>query len=104
MLLYKKLLGSIVVLVLVFSACPAPAQEAIWEDHSRAGQEALTKGDYTSAEQHFMAAIRAAKMLNPEDPRIGVSLNDLAQVYRARGKYKDAEAIHEEAVQILTLR
>ncbi len=65
MLLYKNLLGSIVILVLVFSACPGSAQETTWEEYTRAGREAHAKGDYILAEQHFMAAIRAAKMLNP---------------------------------------
>ena len=104
MLLYKNLLGPIVILVLVFSACLASAQEATWEEHSQAGREALDNGDINSAKRHILAAIEAVKVLDPEDPRLGASLNDLAQVHFALGNYEDAESLLEESLGILTKR
>jgi hypothetical protein len=83
MLLFKNFIRPLVLFVLVISAWPAHAQEASWEEHSQAGREALDNGDIASAERHILAAIEATKVLGPEDPRLGVSLNDLAQVHFA---------------------
>ena len=104
MLLFKNFIRPLVLFVLVFSACPAYAQEASWEEHSQAGKEALVNGDIASAKRHILAAIKAAKALGPEDPRLGVSLNDLAQVHFDLGNYKDAEILLEESLGILSKR
>ncbi len=104
MLSFKNFIGSLVLFILAFSTCPAHAQEASWEEHSQAGREALDNGAIASAKRHILAAIEAAKVLGPEDPRLGVSLNDLAQVHFALGNYEDAESLLEESLGILTKR
>ena len=101
---YKSLLNCLVLLVVVFWAFPAHAQEALWEQHSQAGEEAFSNGEIASARQHILAAIEAAKVLGPENPRLGVSLSDLGLVSRALADYEGAEMLFEESLSILAKR
>ncbi len=41
------------------------------------------------------------KALGPEHPDVGTSLNNLAELYRAQGKYPDAEPLHKRALAIV---
>ena len=100
----KCFLNCLFLIVLILWTCTAHAQIALWEEHSQAGKQALDTGDFASARKHILAAIEAAKVVGPEDPRLGVSLNDLAQVAQALGDYKEAEKLLEESLSILTRR
>jgi hypothetical protein len=67
----KNLCHWIGLFTMLFWAFAAHGQEVSWEEHSRAGKEALAEGNYSLAKQHTLAAIAAAKLLSPEDPRVG---------------------------------
>ncbi|OFW11587.1 MAG: hypothetical protein A3H27_13200 [Acidobacteria bacterium RIFCSPLOWO2_02_FULL_59_13] len=41
------------------------------------------------------------KALGPEHPNVGQSLNNLAGLYAAQGKYADAEPLYKRALAIL---
>ena len=47
-----------------------------------------------------MAALKVAERFGDGDPRLPVSLNNLAELYRAQGKYADAEPLHKRALSI----
>ena len=88
---HMSFFNRLVLLVMVLWACPTHAQQAMWEERTQAGKEAQHRGNYALARQHFLAAIEAAKIIGSEDPRLGVSLNDMAQVHKDLGDYNNAE-------------
>ena len=94
----KWLLAGLVCLALW--TVDASAQGGEWESYRDAGIEAFLQGDYAEAEKQFATAIKVAEGFGPEDPRLAESLNGLAEVYRAQGKYEDAERLHRRALAI----
>ena len=78
----------------------AYAQDLTWEAHISAGAEALQRGDYAQAEKELEAAVGLTKWFSPEDPRLATSLNDLAQLYEAQGRYAEAEPLYGRALAI----
>ncbi len=38
--------------------------------------------------------------MGPEHPNVATSLNNLAEFYRAQGRYADAEPLHKRALSI----
>ncbi len=71
-----------------------------WDDHMDAGFKAYVQGNYAEAEKQLAAALGLAERFGPEDPRLAQSLNILAVVYRAQGRYDDAELFHKRALAI----
>jgi hypothetical protein len=55
-----------------------PSVQASWEFYQQAGEEAYSRGDYATARQMFLAAVREARELGPQDPRLDISLHHLA--------------------------
>ena len=43
----------------------------------------------------------AEKALGPEHPHVATSLNNLAELYRAQGKYAQAEPLYRQALAIV---
>ena len=92
--------------VLVALAClalwpqHAPAQSEPWERLKDAGAEAYQEGNYAEAERQYAAALKAAEGFGREDPRLAQSLNGLAEVYRAQGKYAESWSHHRRALTI----
>lgn len=59
--------------------------EARWEQHNEAGCRHFGQGAYAEAEREFLAAIREASSLGPENLRLAASLNNLGLLkYRQR--------------------
>jgi tetratricopeptide (TPR) repeat protein len=46
------------------------------------------------------AAVKEAEHFAPEDPRLATSLNNLAALYQAQGKYAEAEPLHKRSLAI----
>ena len=65
----------------------ASAQGGLWETYMAAGVKAYQQGNYPEAEKQFAAAVKEAEGLGPQDPRLATSLNNLAVVYQAQGRY-----------------
>ena len=79
----------------------APNQGAKWAGYITAGQQAYQHADYAEAEKQFEAALKEAEAFGPDDVRLATSLNELGLVYRAQGKYAEAEPLFKRALAIL---
>ena len=66
-----------------------PAQ-ASWEAYQQAGEAAYKRGDYATARRMFLAAVREARHFGPQDPRLDISLNQLALLRVAHGAHSKA--------------
>ena len=88
-------------LLWILTFCPvlAVAEPKTWKDYSAAGKSAYQQGRYTEAEKLSEAALKVAEGFGPQDPRLATSLNNLAALYNAKGKYAEAELLHERAIQ-----
>lgn len=75
-------------------------QAAAWEFYMRTGMAAYEQANYAEAEKQLSAALKKAEDFGPQDPRLAGTLNNLAEVYRAQGKYTEAEPLYQRAVVI----
>ena len=71
-----------------------------WERNIAAGNEAYHQGDYTEAEKQYSAAIIIADGFGLEGPHLATSLNNLANLYRAQGRYAEAEPLFRRSLAI----
>ncbi len=72
-------------------------EETIWDQHNVEGVKALEQGNYVEAEDWFKSALTEAERFGPEDPRLATSLNNLAELHRARGRYAEADRLESQA-------
>jgi hypothetical protein len=61
--------------------------KASWEAYQQAGEEAYSRGDYSTARRMFLAAVREARYFGLQDPRLDISLNKLALLRAIRGQH-----------------
>ncbi len=71
-----------------------------WESYNKAGEDAYQQGNYAEAEKQLLAARAEAERFAPDDPRLGTSLNNLAELYRNQGKYAEAEPLYQRSLAI----
>ena len=90
----------LLVLCVALSASFALAGEAEWKAHNNAGIAAYQRGDYRTATTHFEVALREAELFGGSDPRLATSLNNMAQLYGAQGRYAEAEPLHRRSLAI----
>lgn len=90
----------LVVLTVMLLATHASAQNTLWEKYNDAGKNAFQQGRYAETEKQFKAALKEAEQFGSEDPRLAATLNNLADVYRAQGKYALAEPLYQRALAI----
>ena len=64
------------------------ADEVRWRQYYDAGMEAYQRGDYAEAVRQTQFALKEAEDFGEEDPRLATSLNNLAFLYNAQGRYK----------------
>ncbi len=76
------------------------AQQADWQRYLRAGFAAYQQGNYAEAVKQTKAALSLAEAFGPDDPRLATSLNNLALLYKAQGKYAEAEPLLKRAFAI----
>lgn len=74
--------------------------ETRWESHNEAGRRLFSQGDYATAEQEFVAAMREASSLGDDDPRLASSLSSLAQIKYLQKDIEQAEALFKRALAI----
>ncbi len=96
----KWLLVGLVCLAL-WSPAHASAQGGQWNTLNAVGIEAYQRSDYAEAEKQWSAALKEAEGFGPQDTRLATSLNNLAVLYRAQGKYAEAESLLKRALAIL---
>ena len=76
------------------------ARRATWEAYIAAGQRAFHRADYAEAETRFEAALNEAAGIGADDPRFATSLNELALLYQAQARYRNAEPLYRRALEI----
>ena len=86
--------------VLWLCSTSAFAQVEQWQSHMGAGVQAYQQGNYAEAERQWGSALKEAKRFGPQDPRLATTLNNLAELYRAQGKYAEAEPLHKHSLAI----
>ena len=72
-----------------------------WKAQTEAGRIAYAKGGYETAQRHFEAALRTAEAtFGPEHPDVATSLNNLALLYSAQGRYAEAVPLQQRSLAI----
>ncbi|MCH6577531.1 MAG: tetratricopeptide repeat protein, partial [Proteobacteria bacterium] len=89
-----------VLAVLWLCSATAFAQVEPWQSHMDAGVQAYQQGNYPEAEKQLVGALKEAEEFGPQDPRLATSLNNLAELYRAQGRYAEAEPLYKRALAI----
>ena len=82
-------------LVLALLSAGAAAAQSDWGSHTRAGEYAFVRGDFTRAEAEFQAALDIAQKLPAGDPKLEVSLDNLARFYEQRSDYDRALPLYQ---------
>ncbi len=76
----------------------APNQGAKWESYITAAQQAYRQADCAEAEKQSEAALKEAEAF--DDVRLATSLNNLALLHKAQGRYAEAEPLYQRALAI----
>ena len=79
----------------------AMAQDTVWQGYDDACKKARKQRDYAEAEKQCLAALKEAKTFGTEDVRLATTLNSLAMLYHAQGKYAEAEPLYLRALAIM---
>src|SRR5687767_15188261 len=81
---------------------PSAGTDSAWRSSYDAGVQDYLQGHYLQAESAFGSGLQIAEVFGSHDPRFATSLNNLAEVLRALGKYSDAEPLYRQALDIRT--
>ena len=98
------------VLMLIMISCsicvPVVAQErgSLWQTHTNAGREAMSKRQYEEARIHFEQALKEAEYLGAQDHRLVLSIDNLARSRHLQKKYVEAEALYLRALVLQEAR
>ena len=76
-------------------------QDQSWEQYMEAAAFAFQDERYDEAEQWFLQAERVATDLEPSDPRLALTLGNLADFYHAQARDDQAEPLYWEALALL---
>ena len=87
-------------LALAAMAGTAPAQDTRWDREHDAGWKAFQEGRLDEAETWLRSARTVARTLGADDPRLATTLDHLAWVLCAEGKFDQAEPLAKQALAI----
>lgn len=74
------------------------AQHAVdWQEKNKSGLAAMTNGDLDKAEKDLVAGLKEAEECGQEDPRVAVSLNNLASLYENKKMYSQCASYLQKA-------
>src|SRR5579863_10055914 len=88
--------------ILLLAVAPLTRADS-WKTTETAASNASKSAQFAEAERLLTANLKFAETLAAKDPRRPRTLFDLAEVYRAEGKYNDAFPLYERALQIYTV-
>lgn len=71
-----------------------------WKNLVEEGNSSYEKGKIPEAELKFQAALAEAEKFGEHDPRLALTLNNLAAMYHEQGKYTMAEPLYKRALDI----
>ncbi|HMJ20371.1 MAG TPA: tetratricopeptide repeat protein, partial [Terriglobales bacterium] len=96
------LVFSSVLLLVVGQAQVKSSTQETWKATEDAAASASKRAQFAAAEKLLVANQRLSETFSAKDARLPLTLFDLAQVYRAEGKYSDALPLYERALEIYT--
>ncbi len=88
---------ALLALVIVLGGC----QVRSWEQYMEAAAFAFQDDHFEEAEEWFLAAERIAAGFDPADPRLALTLGNLADFYHARARDDEAEPLYWESLALL---
>ncbi len=91
------------VLILLGCLCcqsDAGAQDRRWLEHNQRGMQAMSRGDFATAEQAISKAIATAEALDDGAMELAASLNNLGLIYQQGGRYAEAEVVLRRALKL----
>ena len=88
-------------ILILLAAAPALAQTSAWEESMASAYEAYQASRFAEAEKLFLSALATAEDFGPQDPRLATTLNNLAELQRAQGRYAKAEPLYKRSLGIL---
>lgn len=71
-----------------------------WSEYKFRAEKAAQQGNYSQAEFMWLAALDEAKNFHPSDPRLLISLDNLASLYCSLGRYDQAECFCRRAIEV----
>lgn len=71
-----------------------------WSQYRQLAMKAQKEGNYSQAESMWLSSLSEAKSFHPHDPRLLVSVENLAALYSLLGRFDQAEAFSKQAVDI----
>ena len=86
-------------LLMSFASSNAHGDVAQWNEYMKKGQLAYQQGRYAEARTQLLAALKEAEAFSSTDRRLGSTLNNLAEVNRATGRYTEAEDLYRRALK-----
>jgi tetratricopeptide (TPR) repeat protein len=105
MMLFSKIAGLIflflIILLLLLDRVPGGAQLTLWESYQSAGQQAIHDQRIADAEQLLRAAAEHIELIDPQDPRLASTLNDLGVLYGMQNRDREAEALFLRSMAII---
>lgn len=78
----------------------AIAATTSWDKYTKDGELAMRNGQWASAEKMFSAALKEAEKSSEIDMRLGTSLYNLGEFYRARCNYPKAIELLSKAAKV----
>ena len=73
---------------------------ALWEMYNKSGKTHLQLGNLGEAEKMLKAALGVAEKFGPKDPRLAISLNNLARLHLGQKRFDVAENLCTRALAI----
>ena len=70
----------------------------MWDRYNVSAQQAMSQGNTIEAERFFNLALKEAENLPASDPKLSLTLNNLANCLRQQGRYTDAEPLYKRAI------
>lgn len=71
-----------------------------WKAMVEEGNDSYAQGKIPEAEVKFLAALEEAEKFGEDDPRLALTLNNLAAMYHEQGKYTMAEPLYKRALDL----
>ncbi len=87
-------------MILLLNSSASWGQVTLWETYQLAGNQAIQEQRAADAERLLLAAVRHIEVVNPEDPRLAKTLNNLAVLYGTQNREVEAEPLLHRALAI----
>ena len=86
--------------VIALVSCAA-CQTQSWEQYMEAAAFAYQDGRYEEVEEWFLAAEQVAMGFESSDPRLALTLGNIADFYHAQARDDEAEPLYKESLALL---